>query len=179
MIWKDVKGYENLYEVSENGDVRNKKNLVIISVAKCNSGYLKVHLYKNNKCTNKYVHRLVAEAFIPNPNKYRCVNHIDGDKLNNDKSNLVWCTHSDNNRHAYVERLKTVSDKMKTAMKANGAKRRKAVVQCDMDGAVIREWDSITQVHNVLGISQSNISRCCRGIQESANSFKWYFKEKA
>ena len=109
-IWKDIIGYENLYQVSNLGNVkslcfgaRNKRKSNITRLLKTNSnnfGYLKVELYKDGKSKIKYVHRLVAEAFIPNPDQKPQVNHIDGNKANNTLSNLEWVTSSENLSHA-------------------------------------------------------------------------------
>ena len=177
-MWKSITDFEELYEINDIGAVRNKTNMSLLSSAVCNSGYLKVHLYKNNKCFNKYVHRLVAETFIPNLNNYPCVNHKDGNKLNNNVNNLEWCSYSKNNYHAYKHGLKTINENTKEAMKQNGIKRRKAVIQYDINNNFICEWESIKQIHIALGYSMSNISRCCRGKQEFANGYKWAFKEK-
>ncbi len=109
-IWKDIKKYEGLYQVSNLGrikrirfinNVTNKPQERIISVNKIdNLGYRTTCLCKNNKRKYKRVHRLVAETFISNPNNLPCVNHIDGNKTNNTISNLEWCTHSQNTSHA-------------------------------------------------------------------------------
>jgi hypothetical protein len=112
-VWKDVVGYEGLYQVSNFGNVRsldrivNKPNGVsylrkgkICTQSKSNLGYMTVGFTVNNKKVNKYVHRLVAEAFITNMNNYLQVNHIDCDKTNNRMYNLEWCTNSQNHIHA-------------------------------------------------------------------------------
>lgn len=176
-MWTEIKGYEGLYEVNEIGKVRNAKKLSEISARKSNNGYMKVHLYKNNICANKYVHRLVAETFITNTENLPCVNHIDGNKLNNSVSNLEWCTYSKNSYHAYKIGLKKVTPKTQRAMITNGKKRKKAVIQYDLEGNFIKEWESISQIHDALMYSCSNISRCCRGVQLYANNYKWCFKE--
>lgn len=104
-----VKGYEGLYEVDTDGNVysclTNKTRRKGILKPYVKNGYLAVNLYINNKCKHYYIHRLVAEAFIPNSNDLPCVNHIDGNKENNSLENLEWCTRSENEKHAYKNDL--------------------------------------------------------------------------
>ena len=111
-IWKNVKGYEGLYQVSHKGDVKSLDRVYDLGNRKClyrgkmmqatdnGSGYLRIKLSKNNKSRRVMVHRIVADAFLLNPKKYRVVNHKDGNKKNNALENLEWCTHSYNNLHA-------------------------------------------------------------------------------
>ena len=89
--WKAVPGYEGLYEVSNKGNVRNVRRNKLLRLQK-NQGYIKVWLYKNGIVTGLRVHRLVAQAFIPNPDNLLEVNHKDEDKTNNSVDNLEWCT---------------------------------------------------------------------------------------
>lgn len=111
-IWKAVRYYEDLYEVSNYGRVRSLERIIIDKNGKCKTvhekfltqhdngrGYLFVNLWKNNKCKREYVHRLVALAFIENPNKLPQVNHKDEDKQNNYVENLEWCTSEYNNNY--------------------------------------------------------------------------------
>ena len=99
-IWKDIENYSGYYQISSYGRVRNVKTGNILTGDINNIGYKRVCLYKNGKPHQKFVHRLIAEAFIP-PFTGQQVNHIDGDKLNNSVENLEWCTGSENMQHAY------------------------------------------------------------------------------
>lgn len=116
-IWASVVGYEGLYEVSNLGRVKNLKRKVpfwrgmrtiperILQNHINEYGYVYVRLYENAKGRNIKLHRIVAEAFIPNPTNKRCVNHIDGNKQNNTVENLEWVTHSENMQHASDNKL--------------------------------------------------------------------------
>lgn len=114
-IWKDIKGYEGKYQVSNYGSVKTlnyrRTGTARLLIPKNDKGYLAVGLYKNGKRKMFLIHRLVAEAFIPNPENLPQVNHIDEDKTNNYVENLEWCTQSYNNN--YGTRLKRVSESLK------------------------------------------------------------------
>lgn len=97
-IWKDIKGFEGLYQVSSIGTVSNFKHLLKPRVE---FGYRRVNLYRTGSYKLVFIHRLVAEHFIENPHGYPQVNHINGNKANNNAENLEWCTVSQNNLHAY------------------------------------------------------------------------------
>jgi Tol biopolymer transport system component len=112
-VWKDIKNYEGLYQVSNFGNVKSLDRIVnkpsgvsyirkgkICKQSKSNLGYMTIGFTVNNQKINKYVHRLVAEAFITNTSNYPQVNHIDCDKTNNRINNLEWCTNSQNHIHA-------------------------------------------------------------------------------
>lgn len=115
-IWRDVKGFESLYEVSSLARVRAKgrnvvrkfngehicyKKPLILKQELSNVGYYKVSLYKDKKYHHRTIHRLVAESFIPNPDNKPCVNHINGDHICNFPENLEWVTYSENSLHSY------------------------------------------------------------------------------
>ena len=106
-MWKNIKNWEGLYEISDKGEVRNYKTKKLIVGDKNNCGYYRVKLYNNNQKKTLYRHRLVAEAFIPNPNNLPEVNHIDGDKSNNYKNNLEWSSRTHNEREAHRLKIKT------------------------------------------------------------------------
>jgi hypothetical protein len=104
--WKDIVGYEGLYQVSNTGRVKSlKKCELLMKHQISNCGYCRVSLRKPKSSIKYSIHRLVAEAFLPNPNNLPQVNHIDGNKLNNLVDNLEWNTRSENQKHAYRNRL--------------------------------------------------------------------------
>lgn len=118
--YRDIVGYEGLYQVSNFGKVKSlerkvnaKNNTMAIRPEKLLKGsvnvygYPCVHLIKDGVVSGKFIHRLVAQAFIPNPESKPCINHIDGIKTNNDVNNLEWCTYSENNIHSYKIGLAT------------------------------------------------------------------------
>lgn len=98
--WKDVPGYEGKYWVSSFGRIKNRS--IIMKPCRCTNGYLTACFWKNNKQTKILLHRLVASLFIPNPNDYNEVNHIDEDKTNNCVDNLEWCTRQYNQNYGKV-----------------------------------------------------------------------------
>lgn len=101
-IWKDIDGFEGLYQVSIWGNVRGRNGILAPYVTE--KGYLKVGLFKDGKNHKKRIHRLVAEAFIPNPHNLPQVNHKDGNPKNNSVTNLEWCTNQENTDHAMMLR---------------------------------------------------------------------------
>lgn len=162
-IWKPIKDYENLYEISNFGVIRKVKTKRPLKVFYRTNGYYTTSLCKNYKVTMIYLHRVIAETFIPNPNNLPCINHIDGNKTNNDLSNLEWCSYSDNNRHAYEIGLKNC----------------KKVAQYDIDGNLIKIYNSVINASKETNISQANISSCALGKRNKAGGFIWkYLKIK-
>ena len=159
-IWKDVLGYGGFYQVSNLGRVRSSKwgYWKILKPIKLSTGYLKVGLY-NGKACQEYVHRLVAQAFLPNPNGYLYVNHKDEDRENNLASNLEWCTAYYNNHY---------SDIYKST--------RRRVVQYSKDMVRICTYASQREASQVTGTSQSKISLCCNHKAKMANGYFWRFE---
>ena len=189
-IWKDIKGYESMYQVSSFGNVRSltrkSSNGIykgrMLKPAIIGRGYLKVLLSKNNKQKMKMVHRLVAETFLPNPSGKKFVNHIDGDKTNNNVSNLEWCTAKENTHHANINGLTNHKTKKNIAQaKINVSKayadRITQVIQTDCSGAFIAEYDSISQAAKATGVDRRKIGECVRGVRHMAGGYMWMRKE--
>jgi hypothetical protein len=111
--WRHVPGFENVYAINPLGEIKRIETGKVLKAAIAKNGYYVVSLWKNNKGKTMYIHRMLAEVFIENPNNERTVNHIDGDKTNNDLSNLEWVSYSENNKHAYETGLKVVSENVR------------------------------------------------------------------
>lgn len=189
-IWKDIDNYEGLYQVSNYGNVRSLDTIINCKGAKnidnhirkgrllkkniCTTGYYCVNLSKNSKVKYARIHRLVAIAFIPNPNNYVCVNHKDGNKLNNNVDNLEWCTYGTNNKEAYKIGLKQNKYKGKYGKDAQFSK---PIIQLSLDNQFIREWDNANDVKRELGFCAENIRSVCHGRRKQANGYKWKYKE--
>lgn len=166
-IWKDIEGYEGLYQVSNLGRVKSLNYLrtgkeKILSQSKNPNGYLKVNLYKNGKKGNWYVHRLVAEAFIPNPQNFPEVNHKSENKEMNTVDDLEWTTHSLNVKYGTG---------MKRAHRFKRSFKSKPVI-CLETGV---EYPSTLSASKYTGVVQSNISECCSGKHKTAGGFHWKY----
>lgn len=189
--WKDIKNYEGLYQISNWGRVKSLEKLVNASnqcgkkhlrpvkerilKARVNKwGYYEVTLSKNSKTKTFRVNRLVAITFIPNPNNYPVVNHINGIKKDNSVENLEWCTYSENLKHAFRTGLKKPTAPMK-GKRGKELVHSKEVIQYDLKGNLIREWECIATAQRTLKIN--NISACCRGIRNKAGGYVWKFKK--
>lgn len=156
MTWKKLKRNKN-YSINENGDVRNDVtgNIKKPYINKAN-GYLTIDLYANNKSTKVTVHRLLAETFIPNPNNKPCIDHKDGNRLNNNLSNLRWATFSQNNSR--FETIGVRSEKIKvTHYKEKRNKRGGGHIEwLDVDCEMY--FDRIVDASKHFGVTQGNIT---------------------
>jgi len=177
-IWKDIKDYEGLYQTSNLGRIKslNYKKGRILKQRKNAKGYMTVCLCKNGIKKLCFVHRLVAEAFVPNPKNKPEVNHKWGIKTDNRASELEWNTRSENELHAYRMGLTKPSQKQKEAVrqycKNNYSKK---VFQYDLQGNFIKEWASAVEAATQLHINRGNISCCCRNERKTAGGFKWKY----
>ena len=173
-IWKDIKDYEGLSQVSNLGRVkslgngRTYKTSRIRKLYKNKYGYLQVQLCKDGKRKWFRVNRLVATAFLDNPEGKTEVNHIDEDKTNNRVDNLKWEWHKDNINHG------TRNERVSKAM-TNG-KLSKPVLQLSLSGDLIREWPSVAECGR-NGFNIGHVAACCRGEEKTHKGFRWMYKE--
>lgn len=161
-VWKDIPNFKGIYQVSSLGNVKNFKKNKIINGYYDKAGYKRICLYKNGKRYYPFVHRLVAEAFIPNPNNYPSINHKNEIKDDNIISNLEWCTIKYNNN--YGTRNKRIREK-----------KIKKVAQYSLDMKLIKIFDSITEAAKEVNTSTSHICRCCKGKLKITKGYIWKY----
>lgn len=178
--WKEIKDFEGLYEVNSIGQVKSlSKNVgsgegyktkeFIMLVQKYKAGYLYYSLCKKGNRKKMKAHRLVAIAFIDNPENKKEVNHIDGNKQNNHVSNLQWCTQSENTLHAYKTGL------MKPK---KGVKNRRSipVLQYDMNGNFISRFNGVREAMRETGCDVGDICACCKGKKKHVKKYVWKYE---
>ena len=177
-IWKDIEGYEGLYQVSNLGRVKSLGRYInnngglyfrkekIMKVCKDKKGYNVCGLSKNNNPKTLKVHRLVASAFIPNPNNLPQVNHRNEDKTDNRVDNLEWCDNDYNRNYGTRNKRASVSC-------------RKTILQISLEGDLLRKWDSAIEVEKELGFNNSSITKCCKGKQKTCGGYKWHYHYKS
>ena len=166
-IWKDIVGYEGLYKVSNLGNVMSfwGKKPHLLRAGKSSNGYLQVDLTNHNKSIKNFlIHRLVAQAFIPNPQNLPFVNHKDENKKNNREDNLEFCTQQYNN--IYGTRIERASKS-----------KSKPVLQYDKNGIFINEYPSIKDAERHTGIYKENICSVCKGKLKTAGGYVWRYKQ--
>ena len=170
-VWKQIEGYDN-YMVSNQGRVKSLKNgkEKVLKCCKYKDEYLSINLCKNGKQKIHKIHRLVAEAFIPNPDNKPCIDHINTDKNDNRVDNLRWVTHKENsNNPLTINKWKIKIGKLHH--------NHKPILQFSLDGEFIRKWDCACDIQRELGFNQSNISSCCLGKRTKAGGFIWGFEK--
>lgn len=169
--WRDIKGYEGLYQVSDQGRVkslerrdclgRTVKERILKQVL-TNYGYQVVNLYAGGKPKTLKVHRLVCQAFHDNPENKPEVNHINENKTDNRACNIEWCTCKQNNNHG------TRNERVAKAL-------GKPIGQYKLDGKLIKIWPSAIEVQRQAGFSQGNISQVANGKCKQAYGFIWKY----
>ena len=188
--WKDIKGYEGLYQVSNLGRIKSLSHKVytkdkrgynyqyfskekILRNIKNGLGYVQVYLFKNGIGKIVLVHRIVALNFIENPENKKQVNHKDGDKSNPKLENLEWVTVSENGLHGYRQLG------YKAWHKGNLGKNTptsKPVIQKNIIGKIIKEWDCMSDAWRLEGFRPDGIGRVCRGEYKTYKGFIWEYK---
>lgn len=176
--WKDIQEYEGLYQVSNKGRVKSLnynhtgKEKIMKPKTIRKTGYLYIALHKHGKQEYTSVHRLVAEAFIPNPNNLPQVNHKDENKTNNRVDNLEWCTAKYNLEYNNGQKRRACS-------RTNG-KLSKQIAQYtfDLPCELIKVWPSMSEIERQTGYSKSNIFKCCNGEYKQAYGYQWAYWEE-
>lgn len=158
-IYKTIEEFPN-YEVSNMGNVRRKGRKMLKPLFTKNTGYYMVCLYNEFGNKRVLIHRLVADAFLSNPNNYPVVNHINEDKTDNRVENLEWCTRSYNINYG-------------TSINKIRKSKQKGCLQMDMEGNIIKEWECIRVAQRTLKIN--NISKCCMGKMKTTGGYKWKY----
>ena len=181
-IWKDIEGYEGLYQVSNLGRVKSlertiwnngglyKKSERILKAYDNGHGYLRVELYKEGNREQPLVHVLVATAFLDNADNLPEVNHKDENKYNNCVENLEYCSRLYNN--TYNGRAKKVGEK-----NTNNPKISKPVFSVNKESGLIMYWESIMEAERCTGINNGNITQCCKGKLKSAGNHIWFYAD--
>lgn len=192
--WVPIIGYVGIYEVSDKGRVKSLERTDRMGKHWCERiltpclnkyGYKRLSLCKDNKHVDRCVHRLVAEAFIPNPHNKSQVNHKDGDKLNNDVSNLEWVTQKENSRHAWKLGLSKISDynrKQSSLLNSGNGNPswRGGVSMFTKDDVLIMNFDTLSDAANWVATQRkkayaSQICECCNGRYETTYGYKWKY----
>ena len=165
-LWRNIKGYEGLYQISNYGNIKNLVTNKILKAQK--QRYCKAYLYKNKQRKCYGVHRLVAEAFIPNMANKPEINHIDGNKLNNNVSNLEWVTRKENEQHAVKMGLHSYKEAIE--------KTSKKVIAINNYTNETLKFKSLSDAGRHLKINISNICNCCKGKIKSIGGYKFYYE---
>lgn len=184
-IWKDVVGYEGIYKISSMGNLKSveridslghKRKEKILKPKTDKYGYIVYGLCKNGKLKSITAHRLVAEAFIPNPENKECVDHIntirtdnrvwlnDDGSVNYEKTNLRWCTQKENHNNP----LSVINHGVASCI---------PVIQYSLDGYMLKVWDSALMAEINIGVRHQGIAKCCKNRygHKSAGGFKWKY----
>jgi len=183
--WRDIPNYEGLYQVSSLGRVKAVQRTIhykngktihrkerLLSLSDSYGQYYTVGLIKNGKHKTWNVHRLVAMAFIPNPHNLPCINHKDENKYNNTVDNLEWCSYSYNTKYNGSMRVR-----LNTRNKNQSRGYEKKVYQYDLQGNLIKIWNSVRVISRELNYKASDISSCCLNKQyrKTAYGYKWSY----
>lgn len=173
-IWKDIEGYEGLYQISNLGRIKSMKKKrclkeKILSCANDRNGYKMIYLCKNGRKKYHSVHRLVAKTFIPNLNNLPFVNHKNEHKSDNRADNLEWCNAKYNTNYGTC-----IERRAKAQTNKHGAI---SVIQCSLDGRVIDKYPSMMEASRKTNVSPRAICACCRNYQKTAFGYVWKYSD--
>jgi hypothetical protein len=179
-IWRKIRGYEGLYEVSDMGRVKSlpndkHKKSIVLKPEVSSNGYERVFLYKNKIQKRMSLHRLVAITFQPNPKNKSQVNHKNGIKADNRVNNLEWCTHSENQKHSYRV-LKNKTSLVWLGKFGRDNPKSIKIIQLTKGRKRIKVWDSMSDAGR-RGFTISGISKCCSGNRRVHKGFIWEYKK--
>lgn len=185
-IWRPVVGYEGVYEVSNKGRVKSLiRGKGILKPDKHSNGYVSVELFRGKEVKSKRltIHRLVALAFIPNPNNLPFVNHKDESRDNNCVENLEWITHRDNLLYGTASQRRIAhtdySDPKRAEIaRANGKAVSRPVDQFTRSGEYIQSFESAKAASIATGAHHSHLLECCMGKLETSGGYIWRYKRK-
>jgi hypothetical protein len=186
-VWKDIAGYEGIYQVSNLGRVRSLDRKVnkmtrygkiatfnlkgkLLTGTTTWHGYQRVNIrHTDGKFYPRLIHRLVAKVFVPGYFEGADVNHIDENKQNNRFDNLEWVTKKENNNHGTHNQRAT----------AHCKEERKAIIQMSINGDFIAEYSHSREASQITGVHRWQIIRCCRGVKryKTAGGYRWKYKE--
>ena len=189
-IWKDVKDYEGLYQVSNMGRVKSLERMKwngrgyqkipekILKASEYRGGYLQVNLSKDGKAKDCKIHRLVAQAFISNPQNLPEVNHKDENKKNNCVENLEWCSKLYNINYGTGRKRSAEKRRGKKKSEEHIKKLSKPVFSVNKESGLIMWWQSASEAGRILGIAKQSICACCRGRKcKSAGGHYWFYAD--
>lgn len=168
--WKQIKGFDGYY-INKSGQIKSTRSFKgtqekILKPSKNQQGYITYNLMRGGKVFRKPLHRLLMETFKPNKENMPCINHIDGNILNNSLDNLEWCSYSHNNKEAY--RLGLKQSRIKP----------KQVVQLNKDYKIENIFESLQEIEKNLGYSSGNIAQVCNKKRKSAYGYIWRYADE-
>lgn len=180
-IWKDIEEHEG-YQISSFGRVKNKKGK-ILNPCDNGKGYLTVCLWKGNTYKHKYIHRLVAEAFLPNHENKPCIDHINTIRTDNRVENLRWCTYSENLMNPITNKRSSETHReiYQGSCNPNYGNRGKSnpisipILQLDLFGNIINLWYGAKEAERECGFDASTITKCCKGKKLTHKGFRWVY----
>lgn len=184
-IWKDIEGFEGIYQISTKGRLKSFKAVKdgqVLSNKNSKGDYLSVVLQYKGIKKHARIHRLVAEAFIPNPDNKPEVNHIDGNKQNNCVENLEWVTRLENARHA----IKSNPNIIRGINRYNKFIRPKTIQQLSLDGILLMEFPNSKEAEKITGVCHRNILQVASGdeykpgrTRKQAGGYIWRYKDES